>query len=83
MHVPELGVLPCASSIFQIIEEQTNGSELDANRVEMRAAEHLSSIRQSSSVPSPERELLDGCCCFSAGEGRLQADIMGISISTH
>lgn len=45
---------------------QTNGSEFNANRVAMRTAQHLSSIRQRNSGLSPEeRETLgDGYCSF-------------------
>lgn len=39
-----------------LTNEQTNGSEFNANRVEMRTTQHLSSIRQENSGLSLERE---------------------------
>lgn len=63
--------------------EQTNGSRFNANRVEMRTAQHLSSIRQKNSGLSPEAkggirrslQLYSDCECSP-----LQADVMVISI---
>lgn len=61
-----------------LTSEQTNGSEFNANRVEMRRAQHLSSIREENSGLSPEGKggirrwlpLRSDCGCL------LQADIM-------
>lgn len=43
------------AEIFQIIGKQTNGSELNANRVEMKTAQHFSSIRQTNIGTSLEK----------------------------
>lgn len=43
------------AEIFQIIGKQTNGSELNANRVEMKTAQHFCSIRQTNIGASLEK----------------------------
>lgn len=62
-----------------LIIEQTNGFEFNANRVEMRRAQHLGSFRQKNSGLSPEGEGGIRLLLCSDCERLLQADIMGIS----
>lgn len=73
----------CLSEYWQMNKQM--GSEFNANRVEMKTAQHLGSIRQKNSGLSPEGEggIRRWLLLCSDCERLLQADVMGISIWTH